>query len=97
MLKIRLKIAGKKSKVIYQIVVADARSPRDGRFIEKIGYYNPNSKELVINHQSKEEWLKKGAKPTQTVKNLFNKASHENELDAKEHKKTTKVVTKPTN
>lgn len=73
MVKIRLKRTGSKFNAKYQIVVADARAPRDGRFIEKIGHYNPQSKELVINEQLKTKWLNHGAKPTETVKTLFKK------------------------
>lgn len=73
--KIRLKRMGAHKKPFYRIVVADARSPRDGRFIEEIGYYNPISepKEIKINNEKAEKWLKNGAQPTDTVKDLFKK------------------------
>ncbi len=73
--KIRLKRMGAHKKPFYRIVVADARSPRDGRFIEEIGYYNPVSepKEIKINNEKAEKWLKNGAQPTDTVKDLFKK------------------------
>jgi small subunit ribosomal protein S16 len=71
--KIRLKRMGSKKKPFYRIVVADSRSPRDGRFIEEIGYYNPVSVPKVINIDSEKavKWLGNGAKPTDTVNLLF--------------------------
>ena len=73
--KIRLKRMGAKQKPFYRIVVADSRSPRDGKVIDEIGYYNPIKEpaELKINNESALEWLNKGAQPTDTVKNLFTK------------------------
>ena len=73
MVKIRLKRMGANKKPFYRIVVADSRSPRDGRFIEEIGYYNPVSAEKVvkINEEKALKWLNVGAQPTETVKNLF--------------------------
>lgn len=73
--KIRLKRMGAKKKPFYRIVVADARAPRDGRFIEEIGYYNPVSqpKEVKIDNEKATKWLKNGAQPTDTVKDLFKK------------------------
>ena len=73
--KIRLKRMGAKKRPFYIIVVADARTPRDGRFIEEIGYYNPvsNPKEIKIDNERATKWLKDGAKPTDTVKDLFKK------------------------
>ncbi|MBS4536075.1 30S ribosomal protein S16 [Clostridium sp. D2Q-14] len=71
--KIRLKRMGAKKKPFYRIVVADSRSPRDGRFIEELGYYNPISepKEFKIDADKAVKWLKDGAKPTDTVNSLF--------------------------
>ncbi len=71
--KIRLRRMGAKKRPFYRIVVTDTRSPRDGRFIEEIGYYNPISqpKEIKINQEKAMEWLKKGAKPSDTVRALF--------------------------
>jgi small subunit ribosomal protein S16 len=64
---------GKKKKPIYRIVVADARSPRDGRFIEEVGFYDPNTEPMTI--QYKEDkikyWLNSGAQPTNTVRSLL--------------------------
>lgn len=73
--RIRLRRMGAKKRPFYRIVVADSRSPRDGRFIEEIGYYNPISepKEININAEKAVEWLDKGAKPSDTVKALFEK------------------------
>lgn len=73
MVKIRLKRMGANKKPFYRIVVADSRSPRDGRFIEEIGYYNPVSenKEVKINEEKALKWLGTGAQPTETVKKLF--------------------------
>ena len=75
MVKIRLKRMGANKKPFYRIVVADSRSPRDGRFIEEIGYYNPVSaaKEVKINEEKALKWLGNGAQPTETVKKLFKK------------------------
>ncbi len=73
--KIRLKRMGAKKRPFYRIVVADARAPRDGKFIEEIGYYNPVSqpKEIKIDNEKATKWLKNGAQPTETVKDLFKK------------------------
>ena len=69
--KIRLKRMGANKKPFYRIVVADSRAPRDGRFIEEIGYYNPVSepKQIKINDEKAKKWLGVGAQPTETVKN----------------------------
>lgn len=71
--KIRLKRMGSNKKPFYRIVVADSRSPRDGKFIEEIGYYNPVSqpKQVKINDEKAIKWLSNGAQPTDTVKTLF--------------------------
>ena len=73
MVKIRLKRMGAHKKPFYGIVAADVRSPRDGRFIEEIGYYNPMTepKEIKINEELAQKWLNNGAQPTDTVKALF--------------------------
>ncbi|GAB6088265.1 30S ribosomal protein S16 [Alkaliphilus crotonatoxidans] len=73
--KIRLKRMGAKKRPFYRIVVADSRAPRDGRFIEEIGYYNPVSepKEIKIDDEKATKWLKTGAQPTDTVKYLLKK------------------------
>jgi small subunit ribosomal protein S16 len=65
---------GAKKKPFYRIVVSDSRSPRDGRFIEQVGTYNPKSDVGVkIDAAKIEQWLKHGAQPSQTVSNLLNK------------------------
>ena len=71
--KIRLKRMGSNKKPFYRIVVADSRSPRDGKFIEEIGYYNPVSppKKIKINDEKAVKWLSNGAQPTDTVKTLL--------------------------
>lgn len=73
--KIRLKRMGAKKKPFYRVVVADSRSPRDGKFIEEIGYYNPivEPVDLKINDERAMKWLNDGAQPTDTVKDLFKK------------------------
>lgn len=71
--RIRLKRMGAKKRPFYRIVVADSRSPRDGAFIEEIGYYNPTTEPttLKINGEKAQEWLQKGAQPSERVKVLF--------------------------
>ena len=71
--KIRLTRRGRKKKALYDVVIADARSPRDGRFIEKIGTYNPNSNPATIdlNEDKAFQWLMNGAEPTDTVKAML--------------------------
>jgi len=73
--KLRLKRIGQKKKPFYRIVAADSRAPRDGRFIEQIGYYNPISEpeELQIDAEKAQKWLKTGAQPTDTVRALLKK------------------------
>ncbi len=74
--KIRLRRMGAKKAPFYRVVVADSRSPRDGRFIEEIGYYNPISEpvQIKINEEKANKWLQNGAQPTDVVKKLFVKA-----------------------
>ncbi len=71
--KMRLKRMGKKKAPFYRIVVADSRSPRDGRFIEEIGYYDPNQEPSVvkIDETLAKKWLSNGAQPTETVGKLL--------------------------
>jgi len=75
MVKIRLQREGKKKAPFYHIVVADSKSPRDGRIIEQIGTYDPmtNPETLVLDKAKVEDWMKKGAQPTDTVKSLIAK------------------------
>ncbi len=73
--KIRLKRVGAKKKPYYRVVVADARAPRDGRFIEEIGTYNPltDPSEVNIDAEAAKKWLDTGAQPTETVRALLKK------------------------
>ena len=73
--KIRLRRTGAKKAPTYRVIVADSRSPRDGRFIEEIGYFNPRSDELKIDGDKAKTWLKNGAQPTDTVRALLKKSS----------------------
>lgn len=76
MVKIRLQRAGAKKAPFYHIVVADSRSPRDGKIIEKIGSYDPmtNPSTIVIDKEKLATWTKNGAKPTESVKALLERA-----------------------
>jgi len=71
--KIRLRRMGAKKAPFYRIVVADSRFPRDGRFIEEIGYYNPLEEPSVVkvDAEKAKKWIANGAQPTDTVKSLF--------------------------
>jgi len=73
--KIRLRRMGAKKAPFYRIVVADSRFPRDGRFIEEIGYYDPLKNPAVVNidGEKAKKWLENGAQATETVKSLFKK------------------------
>lgn len=73
--KIRLKRMGSKQKPFYRIVAADSRSPRDGRFIETLGTYNPIAKEnnVTVDEEKVVKWIKNGAQPTDTVRSLLSK------------------------
>ena len=76
MVKIRLRRMGAKKAPFYRIVVADSRYPRDGRFIEQLGYYDPMKEPAVIkvDEDKAKEWLAKGAQPTETVKSILKKS-----------------------
>ena len=76
MVRIRLRRMGAKKAPFYRIVVADSRYPRDGRFIEEIGTYNPvvNPAELKVDVDRAQAWIKTGAQPTETVRDLLKKA-----------------------
>ena len=73
--KIRLRRMGAKKAPFYRIVVADSRYPRDGRFIEEIGYYNPleNPAVVKIDEEKAKQWIQNGAQPTDTVKDILKK------------------------
>ena len=75
--KIRLKRMGMKKNPFYRVVVADVRSPRDGRFIEEIGYYDPTKEPSVvkIDAEKAKQWLDNGAQPTDTVREILKKAA----------------------
>ena len=75
MVKMRLRRIGAKKAPAYRIVIADSRSPRDGRFIEQIGFYNPltNPAEIKIDAEKAKTWLANGAQPTETVRSLLKK------------------------
>ena len=74
--KMRLTRMGAKKAPFYRVIVADSRSPRDGRFIEELGYYNPLTEpaEIKIDAEKAKKWLANGAQPTDTVKALLKKA-----------------------
>ncbi len=76
MLKIRLRRMGAKKAPFYRVVVADSRAPRNGAFVEEIGYYNPltNPVEIKIDNEKAAEWMKNGAQPTDTVRALLKKS-----------------------
>ena len=75
--KIRLRRMGAKKAPFYRVVVADSRYPRDGRFIEEIGYYNPISEpaEIKIDADKAKKWIANGAQPTETVRSLLKKSN----------------------
>ncbi len=74
--KMRLKRTGAKKQPTYRIVVADSRFPRDGRFIEEIGFYNPRTEPstIKVDAEKAQKWIKNGAQPTDTVKALLKKS-----------------------
>ena len=77
MLKIRLRRMGAKKAPFYRIVVADSRAPRNGAFVEEIGYFNPIAEpvELKVDNEKAAQWIKNGAQPTDTVRGLLKKAN----------------------
>lgn len=74
--KLRLKRMGAKQNPFYRIVAADSRAPRDGRFIEEVGYYNPTKQPAVVklDEELVMKWLRNGAQPSDTVRNIFSNA-----------------------
>ena len=91
--KLRLKRMGSKKRPFYRIVAADSRSPRDGRFIEQVGTYNPITEpaEIKVNEEVALKWLSNGAIPTDTVRDLLSKQGvmkkyHESKMTKKEGK-----------
>ena len=89
MVKLRLKRMGKKGAPFYRIVAADSRSPRDGRFIEQIGTYNPSKTEnkVTLDKELAKKWLSNGAQPTDTVRSIL---SHEGVLKEMHEAKSSK-------
>lgn len=89
MVKLRLKRMGKKGAPFYRIVAADSRSPRDGRFIEQIGTYNPSKAEnkVTLDKELTKKWLRNGAQPTDTVRSIL---SHEGVLKEMHEAKSSK-------
>ena len=89
MVKLRLKRMGKKGAPFYRIVAADSRSPRDGRFIEQIGTYNPTKAEekVTLDKELAKKWLSNGAQPTDTVRSIL---SHECVLKEMHEAKSSK-------
>ena len=89
MVKLRLKRMGKKGAPFYRIVAADSRSPRDGRFIEQIGTYNPTKAEEkgTLDKELAKKWLSNGAQPTDTVRSIL---SHEGVLKEMHEAKSSK-------
>lgn len=89
MVKLRLKRMGKKGAPFYRIVAADSRSPRDGRFIEQIGTYNPTKAEgkVTLDKELAKKWLSNGAQPTDTVRSIL---SHEGVLKEMHEAKSSK-------
>ncbi|MCL5972719.1 MAG: 30S ribosomal protein S16 [Firmicutes bacterium] len=92
MVKIRLRRMGAKKRPFYRVVVADARAPRDGRFIEEIGYYDPTKDPAVvkIDEDKAVKWIQNGAQPTDTARSLLRqtgvlKKVHEMKQTAKSH------------
>ena len=69
--KMRLRRMGAKKAPTYRVIIADSRSPRDGRFIEEIGHFNPRSDELKIDAEKAKKWLANGAQPTEVVSKIF--------------------------
>lgn len=74
--KMRLKRMGAKKAPFYRIVIADSRSPRDGRFIDEVGYYNPTTEPVTVKIDAEKaaKWMKNGAQPSDTVKKLLEKS-----------------------
>ncbi len=90
MVKIRLKRMGSKFNAFYRIIVADAKAPRDGSFINELGYYNPYSKELKIDRELTFKWLSNGAQLTDTAKDLLTKEKILEEFTKLKSKKAKK-------
>ncbi|MCQ2744677.1 MAG: 30S ribosomal protein S16 [bacterium] len=83
MLKIRLKRLGAKKAPTYRVIVINSTTKREGRPVEELGYYNPKTKEMKLNKESAEAWVKKGAQPTDTVKYLMANCNADGSLNYK--------------
>jgi len=97
MVKIRLRRVGSKKKPSYRLVVADARAPRDGAFIDIIGHYNPltDPETVVIDEEKAQNWLRQGAQPTDTAARLLAKAGIIEESEARKEKMKAAVAAEP--
>jgi len=97
MVKIRLRRVGSKKKPSYRLVVADARAPRDGAFINIIGYYNPltDPETVVIDEEKALKWLRQGAQPTATAARLLAKAGIIEESEARKEKIKAGIAAEP--
>ncbi len=97
MVKIRLRRVGSKKKPSYRLVVADSRAPRDGAFIDIIGYYNPltDPETVVIDEEKALNWLRQGARPTDTAARLLAKAGIIEESEARKKKMKAGVAAEP--
>ena len=93
MLKIRLKRLGAKKAPTYRVIVINSTTKREGRPIEELGYYNPKTKDMKLNKENAEAWIKKGAQPTDTVKYLIANCKADGSLDYKK-KETVKLSKK---
>ena len=87
MLKIRLKRLGAKKAPSYRIIVINSTTKREGKPVEELGYYNPKTKEMKLNIASANEWVKKGAQPTDTVKYLMANCNEDGSLNYKKSEK----------
>lgn len=83
MLKIRLKRLGAKKAPTYRVIVINSTTKREGKPVEELGYYNPKTKEMKLNKESAEAWIKKGAQPTDTVKYLIANCNADGTLNYK--------------
>ena len=88
--KIRLKRMGAKKAPFYRVIVADSRSPRDGKFIELVGTYNPITGEKSINEEIAIKWLSNGAIPTDTVRTIFRECKINEKFHNLKHEKEAK-------
>ena len=88
--KLRLKRMGTKKKPYYRVVAADSRSPRDGKFIELVGTYNPITEEKSINEEIAIKWLSNGAIPTDTVRTIFRECKINEKFHNLKHEKEAK-------